>query len=147
MSRHSAFAGTLIPMVVEQTSRGERAYDIYSRLLKDRVIFVVGPIEDQMANLIVATQNNAARIAMSVDRSARNLIHEGKVDDGILNMVDAASVRFPEDATFPQTTMTSGYTMASCSAISSFMLLSNPTQSLSAIPFRIPQFRLTQITL
>ena len=44
----------LVPMVVEQTSRGERAYDIYSRLLKERVIFVVGPIEDHMANLIVA---------------------------------------------------------------------------------------------
>src|SRR5512143_1621646 len=42
------------PMVVEQTSRGERAYDIYSRLLKERVIFCVGPIEDHMANLIVA---------------------------------------------------------------------------------------------
>ncbi|MDA3870130.1 MAG: ATP-dependent Clp endopeptidase proteolytic subunit ClpP [Gammaproteobacteria bacterium] len=44
----------LIPMVVEQTSRGERSYDIYSRLLKERVIFIVGPIEDHMANLIVA---------------------------------------------------------------------------------------------
>ncbi len=44
----------LIPMVVEQTSRGERAYDIYSRLLKERVIFIVGPIEDHMANLVVA---------------------------------------------------------------------------------------------
>ena len=44
----------LVPMVIEQTSRGERAYDIYSRLLKERVIFVVGPIEDHMANLIVA---------------------------------------------------------------------------------------------
>ncbi|OZB80924.1 MAG: ATP-dependent Clp endopeptidase, proteolytic subunit ClpP [Halothiobacillus sp. 13-55-253] len=44
----------LVPMVVEQTSRGERAYDIYSRLLKERVVFVVGPIEDHMANLIVA---------------------------------------------------------------------------------------------
>lgn len=44
----------LVPMVVEQSSRGERAYDIYSRLLKDRVIFLVGPIEDYMANLIVA---------------------------------------------------------------------------------------------
>jgi ATP-dependent Clp protease protease subunit len=41
-------------MVVEQTARGERAYDIYSRLLKDRVIFIVGPIEDQVANLVVA---------------------------------------------------------------------------------------------
>jgi ATP-dependent Clp protease, protease subunit len=44
----------LVPMVVEQTARGERAYDIYSRLLKERVIFIVGPIEDQMANLVVA---------------------------------------------------------------------------------------------
>jgi len=44
----------LIPMVVEQTARGERSYDIYSRLLKERVVFIVGPIEDHMANLIVA---------------------------------------------------------------------------------------------
>ena len=44
----------LVPMVVEQTSRGERAYDIYSRLLKERVIFLVGPIDDYMANLVVA---------------------------------------------------------------------------------------------
>tara|TARA_R110000787_G_scaffold75615_3_gene167271 strand:+ start:3500 stop:4129 length:630 start_codon:yes stop_codon:yes gene_type:complete len=47
-------AGGLVPMVVEQTARGERAFDIYSRLLKERVVFVVGPIEDYMANLIVA---------------------------------------------------------------------------------------------
>jgi ATP-dependent Clp protease protease subunit len=44
----------LVPMVVEQTARGERAYDIYSRLLKDRLIFVVGPIDDYMANIVVA---------------------------------------------------------------------------------------------
>lgn len=44
----------LVPMVVEQTARGERSYDIYSRLLKERVIFLVGQVEDQMANLIVA---------------------------------------------------------------------------------------------
>ena len=44
----------LVPMVVEQTARGERAYDIYSRLLKERVIFIVGPVEDYMANLVVA---------------------------------------------------------------------------------------------
>ncbi|WP_439107553.1 ATP-dependent Clp endopeptidase proteolytic subunit ClpP [Congregibacter sp.] len=44
----------LVPMVVEQTSRGERSYDIYSRLLKERVVFVVGQVEDHMANLIVA---------------------------------------------------------------------------------------------
>jgi ATP-dependent Clp protease protease subunit len=44
----------LVPMVVEQTSRGERAYDIYSRLLKERVVFLVGPVDDYMANVIVA---------------------------------------------------------------------------------------------
>ncbi len=44
----------LVPMVVEQSSRGERAFDIYSRLLRERVVFIVGPIEDQMANLVVA---------------------------------------------------------------------------------------------
>ncbi len=44
----------LVPIVVEQTARGERSYDIYSRLLKDRVIFLTGPVEDHMANLIVA---------------------------------------------------------------------------------------------
>jgi len=48
------YMSTLVPMVVEQTSRGERAYDIYSRLLKERVIFVTGPIEDYMASLITA---------------------------------------------------------------------------------------------
>ncbi len=50
----SAKALNLVPMVVEQTARGERAYDIYSRLLKERVVFIVGPVEDQMANLVVA---------------------------------------------------------------------------------------------
>jgi len=53
-SAYSDFEANLVPMVVEQSARGERAYDIYSRLLKERVIFVVGPIEDHMANLIVA---------------------------------------------------------------------------------------------
>ncbi|OQW94329.1 MAG: ATP-dependent Clp endopeptidase, proteolytic subunit ClpP [Beggiatoa sp. IS2] len=47
-------AGGLVPIVIEQSARGERAYDIYSRLLKERVIFLVGPVEDYMANLIVA---------------------------------------------------------------------------------------------
>lgn len=50
----SAESLNLVPMVVEQTARGERAYDIYSRLLKDRLIFIVGDVEDHMANLIVA---------------------------------------------------------------------------------------------
>ncbi|MFZ0467921.1 MAG: ATP-dependent Clp endopeptidase proteolytic subunit ClpP [Thiogranum sp.] len=44
----------LVPMVIEQTARGERAYDIYSRLLKERVVFMVGPVEDYMANVVVA---------------------------------------------------------------------------------------------
>ena len=44
----------LVPMVLEQTARGERSYDIYSRLLRERIIFVVGPIDDNVANLIVA---------------------------------------------------------------------------------------------
>jgi len=47
-------SNNLVPMVVEQTPRGERAFDIYSRLLKERIIFVVGPIDDHMANLVVA---------------------------------------------------------------------------------------------
>jgi ATP-dependent Clp protease protease subunit len=50
----STRALNLVPMVVEQTARGERAYDIYSRLLKDRLIFIVGQVEDYMANLVVA---------------------------------------------------------------------------------------------
>ena len=50
----SGARSALIPMVVEQTARGERSYDIYSRLLKDRVIFLTGPVEDHMANLVVA---------------------------------------------------------------------------------------------
>ena len=45
---------TLVPMVIEQTNRGERAYDIYSRLLKDRIIFLGSPVNDQVANLIIA---------------------------------------------------------------------------------------------
>ena len=52
--KHDVITSALVPMVIEQTSRGERSYDIYSRLLKDRVIFVVGQVEDYMANLVVA---------------------------------------------------------------------------------------------
>ena len=48
------YMNTLVPMVVEQTSRGERSYDIFSRLLKERIIFVSGPVHDGMATLIVA---------------------------------------------------------------------------------------------
>jgi len=54
MTTRNTHSLNLVPMVVEQTARGERAYDIYSRLLKERVIFIVGPVEDYMANLVVA---------------------------------------------------------------------------------------------
>lgn len=50
----TTYANSLVPMVIEQSARGERAYDIYSRLLKERVIFLVGAVEEQVANLIVA---------------------------------------------------------------------------------------------
>ena len=67
------YASVLVPMVVEQTNRGERAYDIYSRLLKERIIFVTGPVEDHMATLIVAqllfleAENPKKEIAMYVN--------------------------------------------------------------------------------
>ena len=54
MSALDTHALGMVPMVIEQSGRGERAYDIYSRLLKERVIFLVGPVHDQMANLVVA---------------------------------------------------------------------------------------------
>ena len=53
MNKIPEHLNTLIPMVVEQSSRGERAYDIYSRLLKERIIFVVGPINDNVASLVL----------------------------------------------------------------------------------------------
>tara|TARA_B100001094_G_scaffold314382_1_gene353170 strand:- start:66 stop:677 length:612 start_codon:yes stop_codon:yes gene_type:complete len=53
--KNDAFTGLgMVPVVIEQSGRGERAYDIYSRLLKERVIFLVGPIDDQVANLVIA---------------------------------------------------------------------------------------------
>jgi len=51
---HDVYMNTLVPMVVEQTARGERAYDIYSRLLKERIVFITGPVEDYGASLITA---------------------------------------------------------------------------------------------
>ncbi len=67
------YMNTLVPMVVEQTNRGERAFDIYSRLLKERIIFVTGVVEDNMASLIVAqllyleSDNPKKEIAMSIN--------------------------------------------------------------------------------
>jgi len=67
------FYNQLVPMVVEQTNRGERAYDIYSRLLKERLIFITGPVEDHMSSLIVAqllfleAENPKKEIAMYIN--------------------------------------------------------------------------------
>jgi ATP-dependent Clp protease, protease subunit len=67
------YASVLVPMVVEQTNRGERAYDIYSRLLKERIVFITGPVEDHMATLIVAqllfleAENPKKEIAMYIN--------------------------------------------------------------------------------
>lgn len=63
----------LVPMVVEQTARGERAYDIYSRLLKERIVFVTGPVHDEMASLVVAqllfleAENPSKEISMYIN--------------------------------------------------------------------------------
>src|SRR4029434_6531501 len=63
----------LVPMVVDQTNRGERAYDIYSRLLKERIVFITGPIEDHMSSLVVAqllfleAENPKKEIAMYIN--------------------------------------------------------------------------------
>ena len=70
---HEVYMNTLVPMVVEQTARGERAYDIFSRLLKERIIFVSGPVHDGMATLIVAqllfleAENPKKEIAMYIN--------------------------------------------------------------------------------
>jgi ATP-dependent Clp protease protease subunit len=69
----AVYLNTLVPMVVEQTARGERAYDIYSRLLKERIVFVTGPIEDTVASLITAqllfleAENPKKEIAMYIN--------------------------------------------------------------------------------
>ena len=65
---HETKALNLVPMVVEQTSRGERAYDIYSRLLKERVIFLVGGIDDHVANVIVAQTVSYTHLTLPTNR-------------------------------------------------------------------------------
>src|SRR5690606_27230399 len=70
---HDLYMNTLVPMVVEQSNRGERAFDIYSRLLRERIIFVTGVVEDNMASLIVAqllfleSENPKKEIAMYIN--------------------------------------------------------------------------------
>ena len=73
--KQSAESNQLVPMVVEQTPRGERAYDIYSRLLKERVIFLVGPVEDVVANLVVA-QMLFLEAEIQIRTSRSILIHQ-----------------------------------------------------------------------
>jgi ATP-dependent Clp protease protease subunit len=73
MNPRDVYMNTLVPMVVEQTARGERAFDIYSRLLKERIVFVTGPIEDHVATLIIAqllfleAENPKKEIAMYIN--------------------------------------------------------------------------------
>jgi ATP-dependent Clp protease, protease subunit len=77
------YMNTLVPMVVEQTPRGERAYDIYSRLLKERIIFLVGPINSQISSLVSAqllfleSENNSKEIFMYINSPG------GIVTDGL----------------------------------------------------------------
>ena len=67
----------MIPVVIEQTSRGERSYDIYSRLLKDRIIMLTGPVEDNMANSIIA-QFRFVQASVRTVLSVRPLWRSGK---------------------------------------------------------------------
>ena len=78
---HDTYMNTLVPMVVEQTSRGERAYDIFSRLLKERIIFLNGPVHDGMSSLIVAqllhleAENPSKEISMYIN--SRGVVTSG----------------------------------------------------------------------
>ena len=85
----------LVPMVVEQTSRGERAYDIFSRLLKERIIFVTGPVEDGMASLITAqllfleSENPKKEIAMYAMLASSRDKKEDAVDRCVVKYFDS----------------------------------------------------------
>ena len=74
---HDPITGALVPMVVEQTSRGERSFDIYSRLLRERIVFITGEVEDHMASLIVAqllfleSENPSKDISMYINSPRR----------------------------------------------------------------------------
>ena len=98
-SRRSEIVSTLVPMVVEQSARGERAYDIYSRLLKDRVIFLVGQVEEHMANLIVAqmlfleSENPEKDIALYINSP-------GGVVSAALSIYDTMQFIKPDVSTF-----------------------------------------------
>ena len=83
MSALDTSALGMVPIVIEQSGRGERSYDIYSRLLRERVIFLVGPVNDQTANLVVAQLNNTFTavilpgIAAVSDDEAKQLFPQG----------------------------------------------------------------------
>src|SRR3989475_13174874 len=99
---------TLVPIVVESSARGERAYDIYSRLLKDRIVFVGGPIDDDVANLVIAQvlflagEGPGKDINLYVNRPG------GGVEAGLANSCTTLSVRPAvgptSSATAPRTT-------------------------------------------
>jgi len=95
------YMNTLVPMVVEQTSRGERAYDIYSRLLKERIIFLAGPVHDGMSTLICAqllfleAENPSKEIAMYINSPGR--------------CGDLGSVDLRHDAIHPPESLDAGY--------------------------------------
>src|ERR1700693_5707833 len=89
------YMNTLVPMVVEQTNRGERAYDIYSRLLKERIIFLVGPVHDAVASLICAqllfleSENPAKDIAFYINSPG------GVVSAGLASYATIKNIRSP----------------------------------------------------
>ena len=103
----SATALNLVPMVVEQTARGERAYDIYSRLLKERLVFIVGPVEDYMANLVVAqllyleSENADKDIHLYINlenmrREAKQKVDAQVKDQALKALLDANAIEVPK---------------------------------------------------
>ena len=89
----------LVPMVVEQSSRGERAYDIYSRLLRERIIFVVGPVEDYMANVIIAQilflDETVLTVGDNTELTIDDFIYDPNTTDGnFVTNVKSGTVKF-----------------------------------------------------
>ena len=95
-------ASGLVPMVVEQTSRGERSYDIYSRLLKERIIFLLGEVEDHMANLVVAqllfleSENPEKDISIYIN-SPGGVVTAGLAIYDTMQFINLMSVRYVLD--------------------------------------------------
>ena len=92
--QHAPQGLNLVPVVVEQTSRGERAYDIYSRLLKERVVFLVGPIDDYVANVVVAQLlHGPSHAAGQLPKRLPQLTTTGSLDDGS-DRLSASEIEF-----------------------------------------------------